>query len=104
MLYFRFILCLGVGLFGMTMVLMTMMDAVFNEWDVSRDAQRWIASLSKKKQQRSYYAEDMGRVEHLSTRLMPNNVPQPLSSGAGLAANNRAASPAVEVAPPPTLG
>ena len=103
MLYLRFILCLGVGLFGMTMVLMTMMDAVFNEWDVSRDVQRWVASLSKKRQRRSF-VEDMGRVEHLSTRMMNNSAPQHLSSGPGVASDQRIASPAIEVAPPPALG
>jgi hypothetical protein len=103
MLYLRFILCLGTGLFGMAMVLMTMIDVVFNEWDVSTDVQRWIASLSKKKPERSY-VEDMGRVDHLATRLMPHNVAKPASPGAVPPAPNRVAAPAVEVAPPPTLG
>ncbi|MBI5201202.1 MAG: hypothetical protein HY925_06420 [Elusimicrobia bacterium] len=37
MLFIRFIFCLGVGLVGLCMVLLTVMETVFADWDVAHD-------------------------------------------------------------------
>lgn len=37
MLFIRFIFCLGVGLVGLCMVLLTLMETVFADWDIAHD-------------------------------------------------------------------
>lgn len=40
MLFMRFIFCLGVGLIGLSMVLMTVLETVLSDWDASADINR----------------------------------------------------------------
>ena len=42
MLYIRFVMCLAIGLMGMSMVLMRLLDTLFNEWDVVADLKEAI--------------------------------------------------------------
>jgi hypothetical protein len=44
MLFVRFMFCLGVGLVGLSMVLMTVLETVFAEWDVAGDLDRFVRS------------------------------------------------------------
>ncbi|MCX5790014.1 MAG: hypothetical protein NTX64_16150 [Elusimicrobia bacterium] len=40
--FVRFMFCLGVGLIGLCMVLMTMLESVFSEWDVTGDLDHFV--------------------------------------------------------------
>lgn len=48
MMYLRFISCLTVGLFGVSLVLMTVYDTLFQDWDVVKDFRLWAARVSRK--------------------------------------------------------
>lgn len=48
MLYFRFLFCMAAGLFGVCVVLKTLMDVVFANWDVSTDVRRLLDDLARK--------------------------------------------------------
>lgn len=37
MMFLRFMFCLGVGLIGLSMVLMTMLETIFADWDVAAE-------------------------------------------------------------------
>ncbi|TPW20256.1 MAG: hypothetical protein FD126_1867 [Elusimicrobia bacterium] len=48
MMYLRFVTCLTVGLFGVSLVLMTVYDTLFQDWDVVKDVRLWAARVSRK--------------------------------------------------------
>lgn len=64
--YFRFMVCLGFGLFGMTLVLRILMDALFNDWDPMADLRRQLRLLSHKRHNPLLHQE---KTERLATRL-----------------------------------
>lgn len=37
MMFLRFMFCLGIGLIGLSMVLMTMLETIFADWDVAAE-------------------------------------------------------------------
>ena len=49
MLYLRFAVCLAAGLFGVALVLRTLIDTLLTDWDVAAEVQRVINDISKKK-------------------------------------------------------
>lgn len=48
MMYLRFVTCLTVGLFGVSLVLMTVYDTLLQDWDVVKDVRLWAARVSRK--------------------------------------------------------
>lgn len=48
MMYLRFITCLTVGLFGVSLVLMTVYDTLLQDWDVVKDFRLWAARVARK--------------------------------------------------------
>lgn len=70
MLYFRFAVCLGVGLFGLALVMSTIIDTLFTEWDAIADFKLWWASLSRKKTQFVLIEDEMGGAPQLATRAV----------------------------------
>jgi hypothetical protein len=66
MFYFRFFLCLGFGLFGITLVLKVVMESLFNDWDPMTDVRRQLRILNHKRHHAILEAE---KTERLSTRL-----------------------------------
>jgi hypothetical protein len=76
MLYLRFVVCLAVGLFGVSMVMSTLMDALLSDWDVVDEMRKFVAGLSKKQHSRVIGAETLeGAPERLSTRMQPQDRP-----------------------------
>jgi len=76
MLYLRFVICLGVGLFGVALVLSTLMDALLSEWDMVSDVQGILAKLSRKN--RVVGVESMyAGPKHLSSRMIQDREPDP---------------------------
>lgn len=49
MLYIRFIIFLAIGLFGVAMLLKTLLDALFVDWDVTGDMRRLAEDISKRR-------------------------------------------------------
>ena len=49
MLYMRFILCLGVGLFSLAAVLKMLIDLVLQDWDPVTGIQRYVAEVSRRR-------------------------------------------------------
>ena len=45
MMYLRFVTCLTVGLFGVSLVLMTVYDTLLQDWDVVKDIRLWAARV-----------------------------------------------------------
>jgi len=52
MLYFRFVVCLAAGLFGLALLLSTVMEAVLVDWDVASDLKAFINRLSHRDRKR----------------------------------------------------
>lgn len=52
MLYFRFLICLAVGLFGLALLLSTVMEAVLVDWDIASDLRAFINRLSQRDRKR----------------------------------------------------
>lgn len=52
MLYFRFIICLAAGLFGLALLLSTVMESVLVDWDMASDVKRFIDRLSHRNRRR----------------------------------------------------
>jgi len=52
MLYIRFVFCLAVGLFGLALLLSTVMDAVLVDWDVASDLKAFIDRLTHRDKRR----------------------------------------------------
>lgn len=48
MMYLRFVTCLTVGLFGVSLVLMTVYDTLLQDWDVVKDVRLWAARVARK--------------------------------------------------------
>ncbi|TBR19399.1 hypothetical protein EPO15_14290 [bacterium] len=48
MMYLRFVTCLTVGLFGVSLVLMTVYDTLLQDWDVVKDMRLWAARVARK--------------------------------------------------------
>jgi len=71
MLYFRFILCLGIGLVGVAIVLKTLFDVLFEDWDVIADIRAMWADLSRRSKRIILVEPALeGKVAKLSTRLV----------------------------------
>ncbi|MFA6030697.1 MAG: hypothetical protein WC969_12640 [Elusimicrobiota bacterium] len=66
MLYMRFVLCLGFGLFGISLLLKTLIDALFLEWDVVGDAVRYFDGVSRR---RRYVTLELQPIEELTSRM-----------------------------------
>lgn len=64
--YFRFFLCLGFGLFGITVVLKVLTEALFNDWDPMTDMRRQLRIINRK---RHDSLTELEKTERLSTRL-----------------------------------
>lgn len=62
MMYLRFVTCLAVGLFGVSLVLMTAYDTLFQDWDVVKDLRLWAARVSRKHRTR-YVMMDEDRMK-----------------------------------------
>lgn len=50
MLFMRFIFCLAFGLFGLAVVLKTLIDVMFTDWDIFSEMKIWFKNASKRKQ------------------------------------------------------
>ncbi|HVE14378.1 MAG TPA: hypothetical protein VNI01_13340 [Elusimicrobiota bacterium] len=50
MMYFRFLLLLSLGLFGMSLLMTTVLDSLFQDWSVHEDIQRYVDAFSVKAQ------------------------------------------------------
>ena len=68
-MYLRFVTCLTIGLFGLSVMMMTVMDALFLEWDVVGDIQRWAAGVARKRVRYIHMEDQYGKVTKLATRL-----------------------------------
>lgn len=69
MLYLRFAFCLAVGLFGLALVLSTLFDVLFTDWDAITDLQRWLRSLTHKRTRFVLIEGSDGRAPQLTTRM-----------------------------------
>lgn len=49
MMYMRFILCLGIGLFGLGIVLKMLIDLVFQDFDPILEAKHYVSDLSRRR-------------------------------------------------------
>lgn len=80
MLYLRFMTCLGVGLFGLGLMMVTVLDTLLVDWDVVREVQLWAARLARKHRQRYVImGDEFGKNPHLNTRLgNAYRAPEPL--------------------------
>lgn len=59
-LYLKFMFTLAVGLVGVGMVVTTLLETIFHDWDVARDLERgWRAVFSHKPQSSLVRAEDI---------------------------------------------
>lgn len=96
MMYLRFVTCLAVGLFGVSLVLMTVYDALFQDWDVVRDIRLWAQKVARKHRTR-YVMMDEERMN--AARL---NAPVYASRPSAYAAMQptRAAAPQMAYAAP----
>jgi len=52
MLYFRFIICLAAGLFGLALLMSTVMESVLVDWDMASDLRAFIDRLSSRNKRR----------------------------------------------------
>ena len=78
MMYLRFVTCLTIGLFGLSVMMMTVLDAVFLEWDVVGDIQRWANGLARKRTRYIHLDDEYGKVTKLATRMaQAERVPPP---------------------------
>ncbi|MFA6091751.1 MAG: hypothetical protein WCU88_02590 [Elusimicrobiota bacterium] len=66
MLYARFIICLGFGLFGLSLFLKTIFDSLFLEWDMVAEIRRTLHEPSTRRGR--YVTIGMERRSRLSTR------------------------------------
>lgn len=70
MMYLRFVTCLTVGLFGLSLVMMTIYDALLQDWDVVTDIRRWAQHWARKHRTRYVLMnDDRMAAARLSTRM-----------------------------------
>lgn len=82
-MYLRFVTCLTVGLFGLSLVMMTIYDALLQDWDVVSDLRRWAQHWARKHRTRYVLMnDDRMQAARLNTRLnqadrAPISLPNP---------------------------
>ncbi|MDE2293389.1 MAG: hypothetical protein KGL53_15010 [Elusimicrobia bacterium] len=70
MLYLRFLTFMAVGLFGVSLILVTLFDTLFVDWDVVGDAKVAARHWARKQRQRYVLLEDQNvRSARLAARL-----------------------------------
>lgn len=94
MLYLRFMICLAVGLIGISLVLKTLMDVLFNDWDVEGDLQKAWQEMSKKSKRYTAPESARRRPTRLATRA-----PRQTTVATEFLGGTTSASP-VSLAPP----
>ena len=83
MMYLRFVTCLSVGLFGLSLVMMTIYDALLQDWDVVAEMRRWAHHWARKHRTRYVLMnDDRMQAPRLNTRLnqaerTPMSLPYP---------------------------
>ena len=65
--------CLSVGLFGLSLVLMTVYDALFQDWDVVSEMRRWAHSWARRHRTRYVLMSD----ERMAAARMTMRMPPP---------------------------
>lgn len=77
MLFIRFMFCLAVGLIGLSMVLMTMLETLFADWDVAAELRLLMKrpQLLRRMFRRHEESGLAAAPEALSTRLNPYGRP-----------------------------
>lgn len=71
MTYFRFLLFLGMGLFGICLVLRILLDRVFVDWDFVGDLRAWIAGISRRAAPRWILVEDEAGAPRVAASFEP---------------------------------
>lgn len=96
-MYFRFLLTLGIGLFGVCLVLTVLLESTFAHWDLAAE---WHAFLDKVSEKRGYDYALRDEDDDAPPRLAPRIIDE-----------SRARAPAVQPAllapietPPPMTG
>jgi len=57
MMFLRFLFCLGFGLAGVCIFMMTLMDTLFVDWDVFAAVRKWFGGASRRQQRRYVHIE-----------------------------------------------
>jgi len=68
-MYFRFIICLTIGLLGVALVLRTLFDALFLDWNFVEDFRKMFSGFGRKRQRYVLLDGPNGKTR-LSTRLI----------------------------------
>ncbi len=70
MAFMRFAICLAFGLFGLAIVLKTLIDVMFTDWDLFAEMKIWFKDMSKRKKP-EYVLIDDGTMHkpRLATRV-----------------------------------
>jgi hypothetical protein len=101
MLYFRFIICLALGLLGLSLVLKTLIDVLFTDWDFFVEARQWVADLSSRKKPTYVLLEsESGRAPRISAKPGVGRKKRRVEQ---FLAPPELIDPRVEIKPPPTL-
>lgn len=79
-MYFRFMTCLAVGLFGLSLLMMTVYDVLFQDWDVVEDIRRAAARWARRQRTR-YVLMDEDKMR--AVRFAPRS-PQPERTSLGV--------------------
>ncbi|MBI5243068.1 MAG: hypothetical protein HY922_05190 [Elusimicrobia bacterium] len=80
----RFLLCLGIGLFGLTIILKTLIDVLFLEWDVVADISHYAKEISRRRHYVMLSADDSGEPRQMSWQqsryhFAHRELPQPVA-------------------------
>ena len=78
-MYLRFLALMSLGMFGISLVLKTLLDRVFVDWDMVGDMRRHVGGIARKARYTQIYdyEQEFGRVR---TRLAPvAKTPPPLA-------------------------
>lgn len=72
-MYLRFITCLTVGLFGLSLMMMTIYDVLLQDWDVIADIRRAAARWARRQRTRYVLMDEdrMKEVRYSSRALQP---------------------------------
>ena len=73
MMYLRFVTCLAVGLFGLSLMMMTIYDVLLQDWDVVADIRRAAARWARKQRTRYVLMDEdrMKAVRYSNRPLQP---------------------------------
>ncbi len=70
MLFMRFTFCLAFGLFGLAIVLKTLIDVMFTDWDLFAEMKVWLKDVSKRKEpEYELFDDGMMHKPRLATRV-----------------------------------